>query len=71
MSGTALLAERRESSRSPPAAGHPPVRCACGYPLFDGQAIRARVLLVQPDGAVTAKCRCKRWVLMPLRHAAP
>lgn len=45
---------------------HPPVRCACGFELFDGQAVRARVLLVQPDGAVAAKCRCKRWVALPL-----
>lgn len=65
----ALLAERIEVAAAAPAATRPAVRCTCGHPLFDGQALRARVLLVQPDGAVAAKCRCKRWVRVPLAYA--
>ena len=56
---------------APVARALPPLRCGCGFELFDGQALRARVLLVQADGSVQAKCRCKRWVVVPLRYGAP
>lgn len=46
----------------------PPVRCVCGRAVFDGQAVRARVVLVQADATVIAKCQCKRWVPIPLRY---
>lgn len=62
------MLERPAPLRDPAPA---PVRCACGFDVFDGQAVRARVLLVQPDGSVQAKCRCKRWVVVPLWYGGP
>lgn len=40
-----------------------PVRCSCGFLIFDGEVLRSRVLL--PDQGL-AKCRCKRWVPVPV-----
>lgn len=42
-----------------------PIVCECGREIFDGQIVRARVLRVVPS--VQAKCRCKRWVSVPLK----
>lgn len=39
------------------------VTCTCGYRLFDGEVIRSRV--VKPSEGL-AKCRCKRWVRVPV-----
>lgn len=42
------------------------VRCAaCGHVVFDGNAIKSRVVVVSETGA-QAKCRCKRWVSVPI-----
>ena len=41
----------------------PPVRCECGFLIWDGVALRARVVL--PARGI-AKCRCKRWVSVPI-----
>ncbi len=48
----------------------PQVRCDCGRAVFDGQAVRARVVLVDARGDSVAKCQCKRWVALPLRYVA-
>lgn len=45
-----------------------PVRCSCGFAVFDGEVIRARVVRLLPRGA-EAKCRCKRWVPVPVAYA--
>lgn len=43
------------------------VHCACGRAVYDGMAIRSRVVRVMADGSVHAKCRCKRHVVVPFR----
>lgn len=43
------------------------VTCDCGYRIFDGEVVRARV--VKPAEGL-AKCRCKRWVRVPVALAA-
>lgn len=56
--------ERRMSVRAlQPPPSPEPVRCECGFLIFDGEAIRARVVL--PTKGL-AKCRCKRWVEVPV-----
>ena len=50
------------------AAPRPPVRCTCGHLVFDGLAVKARVVLLDPAGG-KAKCRCKRWVSVPVAYA--
>ncbi len=42
------------------------IRCECGFHIFDGEIIRCRVLRVFPDGRCEAKCKCKRWIEVPL-----
>ena len=47
----------------------PAVRCGtCDHVLFDGIVIKSRVVRVLAQGA-QAKCRCKRWVRVPLTYA--
>ncbi len=46
----------------------PVVRCDCGQVLFDGVVIKSRVVRVLPVGA-EAKCRCKRWVKVPVSYS--
>lgn len=48
----------------------PPVRCDCGHVLFDAVVFRSRVLRRLPDDSIEAKCRCKRWVKLPLVYVA-
>jgi len=43
------------------------VRCECGFAVFDGEVLRARVVRLLPRGA-EAKCRCKRWVPVPVAY---
>lgn len=45
---------------------HVNIRCLCGFNVFDGEVVRCRVLRVFPTGVCQAKCRCKRWVKVPL-----
>lgn len=42
------------------------VRCKCSHVMFDRIIIRSRALRVAPDGSVEGKCRCKRWLKLPL-----
>lgn len=56
------------AASSVPRPIRPEVRCQCGFVLFDGDVVRARVIRLQPRGA-EAKCRCKRWVAVPLTYA--
>lgn len=51
------------------AAPRRPVRCVCGFVLFDGDVLKARVVRILVAGA-EAKCRCKRWQAVPLRYDA-
>lgn len=51
-----------------PVAERPEVRCECGRVIFDGVAVRARVVRALPRGGAQAKCRCKRWVSVPLTY---
>lgn len=46
----------------------PGVQCECGFDIFDGEVIRSRVVRLKDRGA-EAKCRCKRWVRVPLAYA--
>ena len=55
-------AERIPSLRDPQM-----VACECGFVIFDGEVIRARVVKFVGQGAA-AKCRCKRWVPLPFIH---
>ncbi len=45
-----------------------PVRCTCGHLIFDGAAIKSRVVLLDTAGG-KAKCRCKRWVSVPVVYS--
>lgn len=49
----------------------PTVRCpTCQGLVFDGQAIRSRVVVLGPHGG-QAKCRqCKAWVEVPATYLA-
>ena len=51
----------------PAEHGRPAVRCVCGQYVFDGVVIKSRVVRVLPIGA-EAKCRCKRWVAVPVSY---
>jgi len=47
------------------------VTCDCGFPVFDGEVIRSRVIRLcdeqgQPLKQALAKCKCKRWVGVPV-----
>lgn len=43
------------------------VICECGFKIFDGEVIRSRVVHLQRG---EAKCRCKRWVQVPILPAS-
>lgn len=46
------------------------VRCSCGFSVFDGDVVRARVVRLVDGGAgAEAKCRCKQWVRVPLMYS--
>ncbi|MFP4615581.1 MAG: hypothetical protein ACLFRB_06865 [Thiohalorhabdus sp.] len=55
MRSAASTSERRELDQR--------VVCECGHVVYDGEVIRARC--VHPESG-TAKCRCKRWVAVPV-----
>ncbi|MGE0487298.1 MAG: hypothetical protein AB7Q81_24300 [Gammaproteobacteria bacterium] len=40
--------------------------CLCGFTMYDGEVIRSRVVRVRTDARLEGKCRCKRWVALPL-----
>lgn len=44
-----------------------PVQCECGRTVFDGLVITTRVVRVFP--VAEAKCRCKRWVRVPVAYS--
>jgi len=46
-----------------------PVVCECGHTVFDGLVIKSRVVRLLPRGGGEAKCRCKRWVPVPISYA--
>lgn len=49
---------------------HPPVHCPqCGFKIFDGRVIKARIVTIIPEP--WAKCRCKHWVQMPIKYVRP
>ena len=58
---------RQKTSDS--TATRPAVRCTCGLVIIDGQALKSRVLLLDGDRG-RAKCRCKRWVSVPVAYSA-
>ncbi len=58
-----------DTAEAPPVAARPPVRCECGREIFDGLVVRSRVVRVLPRGGAQAKCRCKRWVPVPLTYS--
>jgi hypothetical protein len=47
-----------------------PVVCACGFKIWDGEVVRSRVLRILPDRHFEAKCKCKRWVKLPVKYTA-
>lgn len=46
-----------------------PIDCVCGFKIWDGEVVRSRVLRILPDGHFEAKCRCKRWVKLPVKFS--
>lgn len=57
------------SLTSSPQPIRPEVKCpTCRTVLFDGIVIKSRVVRLLPKGA-EAKCRCKRWVPVPVTYA--
>lgn len=44
-----------------------PIQCECGFKIWDGEVVRSRVLRIRADGWFEAKCRCKRWIPLPVR----
>lgn len=57
-----------DDAAAEPVAERAEVRCECGRTIFDGVAVRARVVRALPRGGAQAKCRCKRWVAVPLTY---
>lgn len=57
-----------EASRSEVIPLRPPVHCECGRVIFDGEVITSRVVRLFPVAA--AKCRCKRWVVVPVVYSS-
>lgn len=57
------------AAQARPTPIRPPVRCQCGYKIFDGLVVRSRVLRVLASGA-EAKCKCRKWVRVPLTYSA-
>ena len=52
-----------------PQSIRPPVKCpTCRTVLFDGIVLKSRVVRLLPKGG-EAKCRCKRWVPVPVSYA--
>lgn len=46
----------------------PPVNCpVCRTTLFDGLVIKSRIVRLTATGG-EAKCRCKRWVPLPIAY---
>lgn len=43
-----------------------PITCECGFKIWDGEVVRSRVLRIRPDGYFDAKCKCKRWIKLPV-----
>ncbi len=47
----------------------PKVNCPyCDRELFDGIVVKSRVIRINPDGQANAKCRCTKWVTVPLQY---
>jgi len=51
----------------PPA----PIQCKCGFRIWDGDVVRSRVLRLTSGARFEAKCRCKRWIRVPVSLDAP
>lgn len=50
-------------------ANRPKVRCSfCGHVVFDGLAVKSRVVVLD-DSNAKAKCRCKHWVSVPVAYS--
>jgi len=43
-----------------------PIVCECGFRIWDGEVVRSRVLRIREDDHFEAKCRCKRWLSIPV-----
>lgn len=43
-----------------------PIQCECGFRIWDGEVVRSRVLRIREDQQFEAKCRCKRWIALPV-----
>ena len=51
-----------------PAQPHSdPITCECGFRIWDSEVVRSRVLRITPAGWFEAKCKCKRWVSLPVK----
>lgn len=44
------------------------VRCKCGKTVFDGVAVRSRVIRLLDDDEAIALCSCKRWLCVPFKY---
>jgi len=44
-----------------------PIVCECGFRIWDGEVVRSRVLRIREDEHFEAKCRCKRWIELPVK----
>ena len=65
MGEVAVIADQ-DRATPPIANGWPRVVCDCKRIIFDGEVIHARVINVR---ACMAKCRCSRWVRVPIGYA--
>lgn len=62
----------QQPGTEPPPQGTGPraiIKHPCGHKIFDGEAIKSRVLKVLPSGECVALCRCKAWVQVPLVYS--
>lgn len=60
---------KKEALSSRAEAVHRPKKavCECGFVVCDGEVIRSRVVHIRNG---QAKCRCKRWVEVPVGYLA-
>lgn len=48
-----------------------PIKCECGFRIWDGEVVRSRVLRLTDTDQFEAKCRCKRWIAIPVYLGGP
>lgn len=63
-----LKSSNKKEDPTPIKTIRQPVKCPhCRTVLFDGIVLKSRVVRLLPKGG-EAKCRCKRWVQVPVTY---